>query len=208
MEGENMAGKIKTVVFLAVMVAAVWLSGLAADGKQLTDEILRLHVVADSDSEEDQAVKLKVRDAVLATLEEGLADVKDVDQAVEYVRQMIPKLTQTANRVLAGAGFDETVSISIGKEEFPMRQYDTFSLPSGVYNALRVVIGDGEGHNWWCVVFPQLCMSATSEEFVETAGMEGMSERLSGSLTGEYEIRFWILDQMGKVGNFLHRDSE
>lgn len=208
MDGEIMAKGIKRVAFLAVMVGSLWLGGLAADARQLGEDILRLHVVAHSDSQEDQAVKLEVRDAVLATLEEGLADLQDVDQAVEYVQDMIPKLTQVANEVLARAGFDETVSVSIGKEEFPLREYDTFSLPSGVYNALRIVIGEGEGQNWWCVVFPQLCNPATSEEFVEVAAMDGMSDALSGSLTGEYEIRFWILDQMGKMGNFIHRDSE
>ena len=121
---------------------------------------------------------------------------------------MLPKLTEVANQVLQQAGFDDTATVSLGVEEFPLRQYDTFSLPSGLYQALRIVIGEGEGHNWWCVVYPQLCIPATSEEFVETASMEGMSDSLSGSLTGEYEIRFWILDQMGKLGNFLHGDSE
>lgn len=199
---------IKRIFFLAVVVAAVWMGGLLADSRQLSEDILRLHVVANSDSEEDQAVKLRVRDAVLATLEQGMADMQDADQAVAYIQTMLPKLTQAANQVLAEAGFSETATLSLGTEEFPLREYDTFSLPSGIYQSLRVVIGEGEGHNWWCVVYPQLCVPATSEEFVQTASMEGMSDSLSGSLTGDYEIRFWILDQMGKVRNFLHRDSE
>lgn len=199
---------IRRIVFLAVVVAAVWFGGILADSRALTEDILRLHVVANSDSEEDQAVKLQVRDAVLATLEQGLADVQDADQAVEYVRSMVPKLTQVANEVLRQAGFSETVSTSIAMEEFPVREYDTFTLPSGLYQSLRIVIGQGEGHNWWCVVFPEYCMSATTEEFAEVANMEGMSDSLSGSLTGEYEIRFWVLDQLGKLGNFLHGDSE
>lgn len=199
---------IRRIIFLAVMVASVWLGGLAADAAALRRDILRLHVVANSDSQADQAVKLRVRDAVLATLEEGMADLTDPAQAVSYVKTMIPKLTQVCNGVLEQAGFDETVQISLGEGEFPLREYDTFRLPSGVYQALKVVIGDGQGQNWWCVVFPELCSGATKAEFVETANLEGMEDSLTGALTGDYEIRFWILDRIGKVGNFLHRDSE
>lgn len=200
--------RIKGIFFLAVMVASVWLGGLIGDAQALRNDILRLHVVANSDSEEDQAVKLRVRDAVLTTLEEGMEKVTDPKEAVAYAKTMIPKLTKVANRVLKEAGFDDTVQISVGQGEFPLREYDTFRLPSGVYQALKVVIGEGKGQNWWCVVFPELCTGATSEEFVETAKMEGMGDSLTASLTGDYEIRFWILDQMGKLGNFLHRDSE
>jgi len=203
-----MKKQIKRIFFLAVMVAAVWTGGLVADSQQLRQELLRLHVVGASDAPEDQEVKLRVRDSVLATLEQGMADVQDVDQAVEYVQTMIPKLTQTANRVLEEYGFTDTVSISIGEEEFPARDYETFRLPSGIYKALRIVIGEGEGQNWWCVVFPELCMGATSEQFVQTASMEGFDEELCQTLSGDYEIRFWLLDQLGRLGNFLHRDSD
>lgn len=199
---------LKRVFFLAVMVGAFWLGGLTADAAALRHDIVRLHVVADSNTPEDQAVKLQVRDAVLAALREGLEDVSDPDAAVAYVRAMIPKLKTAAEQTLRQAGFDDSVQISVGEEEFPLRRYDTFSLPSGIYQALRVVIGEGEGQNWWCVVFPELCSGATREEFVQTAAMEGMEDSLTASLTGDYEIRFWILDQMGKLENFLHRDSE
>lgn len=203
-----MKKQLRRIFFLAVLVAAVWTGGLLADARQLRQELLRLHVVGASDSQEDQAVKLRVRDAVLASLEQGLEDIQDVDQAVAYVETMIPKLTETANRVLEEYGFTDTVSISVGEEEFPARDYETFRLPSGIYKALRIVIGDGEGQNWWCVVFPELCLSATSEEFVEAASMEGFDEELTQTLSGDYEIRFWILDQLGRLGNFLHGDSE
>lgn len=198
----------KRIFFLVTMVAAVWIGGILADSKQLTQDLVRLHVVANSDSPADQQVKLQVRDAVLATLEQGLKDVCDADQAVQYIQTMIPQLTQTANDVLERSGFSDIATVSLGMEEFPLRQYDTFSLPSGLYRSLRVVIGEGEGHNWWCVAFPELCLPATAEEFSEVASMEGMSDTLSQTLTGDYEIRFWILDQIGKIGNFLRGDSE
>lgn len=207
-DGGFMRKQIRRILFLAALVGGVWLGGVMADARALREDIVRLHVVANSDSAEDQAVKLRVRDAVLENLRREMANVQDIGQAKEYIKGMLPKLTQIANQVLAQAGFDQTATVSLGVEEFPLREYDTFSLPSGLYQSLRIIIGDGQGQNWWCVVYPELCIPATSEEFVETASIQGMPDSLSGSLTGEYEIRFWILDQLGKLGNFLHGDSE
>lgn len=200
-----MGKKLKRIGLLAALVAIVWAGGLLADKEQLREEILRLHVVAASDSEADQAVKLRVRDAVLGSLRQGLSDLTDMEQAVAYVEEMIPKIENAANLVLAEAGFADTVQVSLTEWEFPEREYDTFSLPAGVYNALRVVIGEGEGQNWWCVVFPELCMGTTSEEFRE---MSTFSDGLNDTLTGEYEIRFWLLDKLGQLENFLHRTSD
>lgn len=199
---------MKRIALLLFVVGCVWFGGLLGDSQRLYEDILRLHVVANSDSAEDQAVKLRVRDAVIGSLEEGLSDLTDVAEAKAYITQMLPKLESVANQVLREAGFSETASVSLTQEAFPVRHYDTFSLPSGVYQALRVVIGEGEGQNWWCVVFPQLCVPATSEGFVEAASIDDFPDSLTGSLTGEYEIRFWILDQLGKIRNFLNDASE
>lgn len=199
-----MRKKLKRVAVLAVIAALVWTGGLIADRQRLRQDILRLHVVAASDSQEDQAVKLEVRDAILGSLQQGLADLTDPEAARSYVRQMLPRLEETAKQVLTQAGFDDAVTVSLTEEPFPVREYDSFSLPSGVYNALRVVIGDGEGKNWWCVVFPELCMSASGEEFREVSGF---SDTLDDTLTGQYEIRFWLLDALGRLENFLHGTS-
>ena len=196
---------IRRIALVALAVVFVWCGRLVADSNSLKNELIRLHVVGASDSLADQEVKLKVRDAVLASLEEGLRDVTDVDAAVDYVGRMLPKVEAAANRVLAEAGFADTVQVSLTEEAFPTRDYDTFSLPAGVYQALRVVIGEGEGRNWWCVVFPQLC---GAEEFVETANVAGMSGELAGTLEGEYEIRFWLLEKLGEVKNLLFEASE
>jgi len=200
--------QVKRIFFLAVLVCSVWLGGLLADLYTLQQDILRLHVVANSDSDADQDVKLQVRDAILGSLEQGLAQARDVEEAKMYIRSVLPELEQIANETLSKAGFTESAVVSLEQEAFPVRDYDTFRLPSGVYQSLRVRIGDAEGKNWWCVVFPELCMSATTNEFAEVAAMEGIPDRLSGSLTGEYEIRFWILDQLGRLGNFLRGERE
>ena len=197
---------LKRIGWVALTVACIWLWGIVTDSSNLREELLRLHVVGASDSEEDQAVKLQVRDAVLASLEEGLADMTDPKAAYDYVARMLPQVERAANRALAAAGFSETVEVSLTEEAFPTRAYDTFSLPAGVYKALRVVIGEGEGKNWWCVVFPQLCMG-TEEEFVETANAAGLDPELAGTLEGDYELRFWVLEKLGELKNHFFDPS-
>ena len=193
---------IRRIALVAFVVMCIYGWGIVTDSQALHDELLRLHVVGASDSKEDQDVQLRVRDAVLQSLEEGLKQVTDPQTAYDYVARMLPKVEEAANRALAAAGFSDTVAVSLTEEAFPTREYDTFSLPAGVYKALRVVIGEGEGKNWWCVVFPQLCMA---EEFVETASLSG---ELSETLTGEYEIRFWLLEKLGQVKNHFFTPSE
>ena len=200
-----MVRKCKRVLLLAAIVGCFLLGGLLADKAQLRSDLLRLHVVGASDSAEDQAVKLRVRDAVIASLQDGLQDLTDLDQAVSYVQEMIPALEETADRVLEKAGFSDRVKISLALEEFPLRVYDTFSLPSGVYQALRIVIGEGEGQNWWCVVFPGLCLTQKGENIQEVSTF---SDTLNDTITGKYEIRFWLLDQLGRIENFFHSSTE
>ena len=197
---------IRRIAFVALVVACIYGWGIVTDSQALHDELLRLHVVGASDSAADQEVKLLVRDAVLASLEDGLRDLTDVDAAVDYVSRMLPRVEAAANRCLAAAGFSDTVAVSLTEEAFPTRDYDNFSLPAGVYRALRVVIGEGEGKNWWCVVFPQLCMAG--EDFVETASVAGLSPELTGTLEGEYELRFWVLEKWGEMKNRFFDSSD
>ena len=153
-----MKKQLRRIALVAAVVMGVFAWGIATDSRELREGLLRLHVVGASDSVEDQEVKLLVRDAVLASLEDGLADLTDPEAAYDYVARMLPKVKAAADRCLEEAGFSDTAQVSLTEETFPTRDYDTFSLPAGVYRALRIVIGEGEGRNWWCVVFPQLCM--------------------------------------------------
>ena len=196
---------MKRIGWVALTVACIWLWGIVTDSGDLRENLLRLHVVGASNSQEDQAVKLQVRDAVLGSLEEGLRNMTDPQEAWDYVSRMLPQVEAAANRALAAAGFSETVQVSLTEEAFPTREYDTFSLPAGVYKALRVVIGEGEGKNWWCVVFPQLC--GAEGEFVETASTAGLDPELAKSLEGEYELRFWVLEKLGELKNHFFDPS-
>lgn len=184
---------------------AVWGGTLLADRQRLNEELIRLHVVANSDSREDQAVKLQVRDAVIKSLEEDLKGLGDVEQAKAYLTENLAKIQAAANETLEKAGFSGEAVVSLCREAFDTRYYDTFTLPAGVYEALRIVIGEGEGHNWWCVVFPTFCVPATTEGFADTAAGAGFPDSLTGALTGEeeYEVRFYLLDALGRVENYF-----
>lgn len=196
---------LKSVFACFLLVCLVYTIALVADRQKLKNELIRLHVVAASDSEEDQAIKLQVRDAVLESLQAGLENATDIEAAKDYIQAQLPKLEHAANQVLAAAGCGDVATVSLQVEEFAARVYDTFSLPAGLYDSLRITIGEGEGRNWWCVTFPTLCIPATTEGFEAVAAGAGFSDELTGSLTGEYEVRFYLLDLLGQLENFLHR---
>lgn len=202
-----MRKSLKRLGICALIAALVWTAGIISNKQTLQNGLIRLHVVAASDSEEDQNLKLLVRDAVISSLRENMNHVKDMETAKAYLRENLPKIEAVANCVLQKAGISDTVTVLLEPEEFETRTYDTFTLPAGVYEALRVTIGAGEGHNWWCVVFPALCVGATVEEFEETAHCAGLSDSLTAALAGEenYEVRFLILDALGRLENFLHK---
>ena len=194
-----MVKKVKCIGICLLLAVSVWTWGLIRDRQYLNQELIRLHVVANSDSEEDQNIKLRVRDAIVASLSEGMADIADVPAAKEYLRENLPKIEAIANRTLEAAGVDSRAAVTLCKEAFDIRKYDTFTLPAGIYESLRVVIGEGQGKNWWCVAFPSLCMGATSEEFEEAAQTAGMDDSLTETLTGGLQLRFFLLDALGRA---------
>lgn len=182
-----------------LLVLAVFLAlGTALERQQqdLSSCLLRLHVVANSDSEEDQALKLRVRDAVLEEANGLLARADSRDQAVGLLRENLDRLETAAKQTLLAQGSAQTVTVSLERELFGTRYYDTFALPGGYYDALRVTLGRGEGHNWWCVVYPQICTAAVSDQRT-VAVMGGLTEDQALLLTEEepvYEFRFRVLE--------------
>lgn len=138
------------------LLAGAWLSG---QSKALSDQVIRLHVIGASNSEEDQAVKLKVRDAVLAQAQPWLEGAESTAEAAEILSAHLPELARAGAET---AGVSTTAALE--KDAwFPTREYADFSLPAGKYTALKITIGEGEGRNWWCVVFPPLCMDSVTE---------------------------------------------
>lgn len=207
MDGVFMKKIAKLMVLCLLLLSAVWFGSVLSDRNALREDIIRLHVVAESDSQEDQTVKLQVRDAILAQLQSAMENLPDAETAKSYIQNHLPQLQETANLVLEQAGVAARAVVTLGKEAFPTREYETFTLPAGVYESLRITIGTGQGHNWWCVVFPTFCVSATSDGMADTAVSAGFSQSLAGSLTGEkpYQVRFFLLDCMGWVENLFHK---
>ena len=208
MDGVFMKKILKRIVFCACLTGCIWVWGVISDRQMLNEELLRLHVVAASDSEEDQTIKLRVRDAVIESISEDLAKIRDMDLAKAYIEENLPKIQQAANDTLKALGCDDTAVATLKEEVFDTRYYDTFTLPAGIYEALRITIGEGQGKNWWCVVFPTLCVPATSEGFEDVAASAGFSETLTAALEGEsgYEIRFYLLDLLGKLEGYLWKE--
>ena len=174
----------EAALFLAfglTLTAGVWSS---ASASALAGQVLRLHVVANSDTQEDQVLKLQVRDAVLEQADLLLEDVTDRGEAEAVLSQQLQALAEAGAAVVAGAGYDYPVTVSLEDCWFPTKVYDGFSLPAGTYRALRIVIGEGGGQNWWCVVFPPLCLGSVTEEVASTAAQAGLSEDQVSLITG------------------------
>ena len=181
-------------MILMLVMAAFLLSGIWATRTQaaLADKVVRLHVLANSDAEADQKLKLQVRDAVLQEAEWLLEAAEDRTEAEAVLQNALDTLETAAATEIAARGYDYSVRVALEETTFPTREYEDFTLPAGKYLALRVIIGAGEGQNWWCVVFPPLCTAATSETSV-AAMASGMTEEQVRLITEEntgYVLKF------------------
>ncbi len=205
MDGVFMFKIIKIALILALAGAMLYFGTVISDKKQLRDSVLRLHVIANSDSQADQEVKLKVRDAVLEEVNGHLDSAMTKQQAREVLEGKLKELEEVANMVLRQEGMTDIATVTLGREEYPTREYDTFTLPAGVYDSLIVSIGEAKGQNWWCVVFPSLCLPAVGSDAADVAAGAGFSDSLSGAITGRegYQVRFFLLDWLGKIENFF-----
>ena len=146
--------------------------------KSPEDVIVRFHVRANSDSEEDLALKYEVRDAVLAELADGLETVEDDGAALRYIMQKLPDIRQAARAVVDEAGYDYTISAYIVREEFPIREYGELVLPAGTYRALRVDIGAAKGENFWCMLYPMMCYTMDAGAVVDSEDTEKLAQAL------------------------------
>lgn len=158
----------------------------------LADKVVRLHVVANSDSDADQALKLRVRDAVLAQTTPVLEGL-DRSEALEALTDALPAIGEAAAEVVTREGYDYPVKVSVSEDWFPTRDYTDFSLPAGSYTALRVELGKARGKNWWCVVFPPLCLGSVTEQ-ASQAGLTDEELALITGETGGYIIRFQAIE--------------
>ena len=186
-------------LFLAIAFLLASFLVLPIHGEaQIYDNVIRLHVLAESDSAEHQALKLKVRDAVIAQGEELLLHVKSRAEAEEVLRASLDVIRAAAQNAVYREGGNAVVSVELGKESYPTRTYEAVALPAGEYLSLQVKIGEAEGQNWWCVLFPPLCLSAASADNEATCLSCGLTEEqyhlIADTDSTRYKLRFKILE--------------
>ena len=189
-------------LLVGLIAALMWSVGTVRTRQEISDKVVRLHVLANSDSEEDQALKYRVRDAVLGRLTALMRTSDDRSQAEGIIRGQLLELEELARQEITAAGYDYPVTAQLQELDFPTREYESFTLPAGEYLALQLVIGEGAGQNWWCVVFPPLCTAAAAD-VPASALAAGFSEEEVRFITEEegYVLKFKALEWLEALKN-------
>lgn len=155
------------------------LNASASLQKGIASEIIRFHVIANSDLDEDQAVKIKVKDAVVTALRPKMSETKDILEAREEILENMEFIQQVAVETLRANGYEYGAKVSLAKEQFPIKVYGDITLPAGEYEALCIRLGDAKGHNWWCIVFPSLCYVDETYSYVPDDSKEQFKQVLT-----------------------------
>ena len=189
------------IVTILILCLTIVVNALPIHGEtEIYDNVVRLHVIANSDSEDDQALKLLVRDAVLEKSQELFKNCKTKNEAENAVKQNLPLIEKVAKDTLRANGYEYEVALELGKEEYPTKNYESCCFPAGKYTSLKIKIGEAIGQNWWCVLFPPLCLGAASESrqaFAEV-GLSGEQYNvITQTDKPQYKIRFKILEAFG-----------
>lgn len=188
-----------SAVLLTLSIALCSVVSFFASAKCVHEDVLRLHVIANSDSEADQAVKLLVRDRVLETGADIFDGSVTADEAERRITPELKKIEQAATAALRENGFDYGVRAETVSEYFDTRAYGDITLPAGKYEAVRIVLGEGKGKNWWCVMFPPLCLPAVTREDEDGAAVFPAHERKVVEQSPKYEVRFKIAELIERI---------
>ncbi len=194
---------LSVITVLAILTGGTYAIIRFSLGEELEiyDKTLRLHIPANSDSEYDQAVKLKVRDAVIKYLEEPLSECKTQEEAVSKTQLLTKEITEEANKVLKENGTEYTATVSVVKEHYPTRDYEGISLPAGEYTSLKISLGNAEGKNWWCVLFPQVCVGTArpTEALAEVGFTPNQIRLLTEHEDYEYVVKFKLVELIESI---------
>ncbi len=191
---------MKKILILAavVVLALIILNYLPVHGEaEIYESVVRLHVIANSDSEADQALKLTVRDALLEVMPTVLDGATDRDSALIKLEASLDELQSVAETTVRDAGYDYPVTVTLGEESYPQKSYESVCFPAGRYESLQVKIGDADGQNWWCVLFPQLCLSGAKNAeaaFVEVGLTPEQYKIITETEDTKYKLRFKLLE--------------
>ena len=198
--------KIEASILIAIIICCVFnINSFSQQCDSIRGKMLRMHVIANSDSEEDQSLKLEVRDAVLSAGKEIFDGSITSKEAIEKISPHIDMLEQTALKVIKDNGFDYNVKITLQKEYFNTRAYDDLTFPAGQYTALKVVLGEGKGKNWWCVMFPPLCVPAADGIEANKNTTDYLSENGEKIINSgdKYIVKFKLLELYEELRNKL-----
>ena len=192
-------------LMLGLLCALVGGSWLGQEQHELADSVIRFHVIANSDSAQDQALKLAVRDRVLEEAQAVYPSNATLESARSALESSLTQLADAGRQVVEEQGYDYPVSAQLTQCWFPTKEYDGFALPAGNYTALRVVIGEGEGQNWWCVLYPNLCFLDAVNAVVPEEGKQKLEQVLTEeeyrqvTAGGKFEIRFKLPELLGSL---------
>lgn len=204
----SLSKKIKISVTVGIVVAILSsICSFAKTSEEIRSDVLRLHVIANSDTSVDQNLKLRLRDYILQEGKDIFNGSINVENAVEKIEPVLPELEKSAKAFMNQAGFDYDVKISLSNEYFTTRTYETVTLPAGKYLALRVVIGSGDGHNWWCVMFPPMCVpAADKKDEIENVFSEKEIKLVESK--PKYEPRFKVVEIYEQLKEIISEKSE
>ena len=196
--GSHTLKRWELALLLGAALAVLAGGALGAEQSALADKVIRLHVIANSDDPADQDLKLRVRDRILAEAGGLFEQGETREEAEASITAEMGRLAAAGAEAVAEAGYDYPVTASLEENMwFPTKEYEDFALPAGEYTALRIIIGEGGGQNWWCVVFPPLCLGSVTETTAETAAAAGFSEDEISLITGEnegYVVKFKVME--------------
>ena len=203
--------KWEMALIFGFLTSLLWGVTTARAQGELAERVIRIHVIANSDSPEDQWLKLEVRDAVLELVAETGEGVKTPEEMRRVLTPRLPELEAQGEEVLRRQGCMDDVTATLTECWFPTKDYGAFSFPAGEYTALRLVIGDGEGENWWCVAFPPLCVGAAAESIEEAVAVGHFTQEQGKLLTaqeGGYVLKFKSMELLGSIKGMFLRENE
>ena len=194
---------MKTIPYYAfvLLIASMMIATFPTDAEaRIYEDTVRLHILANSDSEEDQNLKLEIRNRLLSKYGDILSSAGSLDEAKEITADLLTNIENDAEEWARELGFSYSVKVTLTTEWYETRDYEGFSLPCGYYASLRVIIGEGEGKNWWCVMYPPLCMEIATESAPSDDGLIDYSkEELYLIKSGKYNVKFKILEDLSRV---------
>lgn len=203
-----MASTKKLLICTFIILAASLIVGLLPvhGESEIYDTVVRLHVIANSDSEEDQALKLLVRDEIIAVVSPAVKECKSQSEAIDAIEGIKEDIEVAARRVIEQSGYDYAVGVELGREHYPTKSYESCAFPEGEYISLRVIIGDGDGQNWWCCLFPPLCLSAATPDddesnedaFISVGLTPEQYKIITENDNPKYKVRFKFLEVFEK----------